>query len=329
MSSNAFPVHQRSGSPLRYPGTEVFSAASYGRRLLFAVVLMMLIALSSTGCSLMIRKAGEALVSGNSIYATDDDPDLVWEALPFGLKTVEGLLVEAPKSKKLLLAAASGFTTYAYGHLQQDADFLEADDLAAATALRDRARKMYRRALDYGLRGIEVDAPDFRNQLDKDPQAAVSNLRKADVPLIYWTAIAWGAAISISKDDPELSADQNLVEALMRRALALNEAWELGSIHDFFISYEGGRASIGGSLAKAREHFDRAKQLSKGLRVAPVVSYAETVSVATQNKKEFQGLLEEALAFDPNKAPETRMANLIGQKRARWLLGRIEELFLD
>ena len=329
MPPNTSHVYQHSPNPFGHLDGTLFLGTSCSARLLFAVVLMMLIALSSTGCSLMIRKAGEALVSGNSIYATEDDPDLVWEALPFGLKTVEGLLVEAPKSKKLLLAAASGFTTYAYGHLQQDADFIEADDLAAATALRARARKMYRRALDYGLRGIEVDFPDFRNELEKDPQAAVSKLRKADVPLIYWTAIAWGAAISISKDDPELSADQNLVEALMRRALALNEAWELGSIHDFFISYEGGRASIGGSLAKAREHFDRAKQLSKGLRVAPVVSYAETVSVATQNKKEFQGLLKEALAFDPNKAPETRMANLIGQKRARWLLGRIEELFLD
>jgi predicted anti-sigma-YlaC factor YlaD len=277
----------------------------------------------------MVRKAGESLVSGTSIYATDDDPDLVWEALPFGLKTIEGLLVEAPKSKKLLLAAASGFTTYAYGRLQQDADFIEADDLAAATALRERARKMYRRALDYGLRGIEVDVPDFRNELDKDPHAAVSKLRKADVPLMYWTAIAWGAAISISKDDPELSADQNLVEALMRSALALDETWERGSIHDFFISYEGGRASIGGSLAKAREHFERAKQLSLGLRVAPLVSFAETISVATQNKKEFQSLLKEALAFDANKAPELRMANLILQKRAKWLLARTEELFVD
>jgi hypothetical protein len=277
----------------------------------------------------MVKKGGEALVSGNSVYATDDDPDLVWEALPFGLKTIEGLLVKAPKSKKLLLAAASGFTTYAYGHLQQDADFVEADNLAVATALRDRARKMYCRALDYGLRGLEVDIPDFRDQLNADPQAAAGKLRKTDVPLIFWTAIAWGAAISISKDDPELSADQNLVEALMRRALALDEAWERGSIHDFFISYEGGRASIGGSLAKAREHFDRARQLSRGVRVAPLVSYAEAVCVSTQNKKEFQSLLEEALAFDANKAPETRVANLIAQQRAQWLLGRVTELFLE
>jgi len=271
----------------------------------------------------------ETFVSGNSVYATDDDPDLVWEAVPFGLKTMEGLLVQAPKNKNLLLAASSGFTQYGYGHLQQDADFLEANDLAAATALRTRARKMYLRALDYGFRGLEVDVPNFRAQLQKDSQAAVSKLGKTHVPLLYWTANAWGAAISISKDNPELAADQNLVEALMRRALALDEAWERGSIHDFFISYEGGRASVGGSLTKAREHFERAMQFSQGTRVAPLVSYAETVSVSTQNKKEFQSLLEEALAFDTKKAPETRVANLIAQRRAKWLLGRIAELFVD
>jgi hypothetical protein len=188
---------------------------------------------------------------------------------------------------------------------------------------------MYRRALDYGFRGLEIDIPDFRAHLQKDPQAAVSKLEKKHVPLLYWTANAWGAAISISKDDPELAADQNLAEALMRRALALDEVWERGSIHDFFIAYEGGRASVGGSLTKAREHFERAMQLSEGTRVAPLVSYAETVCVSAQDKKEFQSLLEEVLAFDANKAPETRVANLIAQRRAQWLLGRIPELFVD
>ena len=305
-----------------------FPGEPHGRRLLFAVAVVLL-AVSSTGCAVMINKVGEALVSGNSVYATDDDPDLVWEAVPFGLKTIEGLLMQAPKNKKLLLAASSGFTQYAYGHLQQDADFLEANDLAAATALRTRSRNMYRRALDYGFRGLEIDIPNFRVQLQKDPQATLGKLGKTHVPLLYWTANAWGAAISISKDDSELTADQNLVEALMRRALELDEAWEHGSIHDFFISYEGARASTGGSLTKAREHFGRAMQFSQGTRVAPLVSYAETVSVSTQNKKEFQSLLEEALAFDTRKAPETRVANLIAQRRAKWLLGRIAELFVD
>jgi predicted anti-sigma-YlaC factor YlaD len=314
--------------PYGYGDTFLSRGRKHRCRLVFAIAAV-LIALSSNGCTLAINKAGKAFASGNSVYATDDDPDLVWEAMPFGLKTIEGLLVKVPKSKPLLLAASSGFTQYGYGHLQQDADFVESNDLAAATALRTRARKMYRRALEYGLRGIEVDVPSFRVQLQKDPQTAVNKLGKTHVPFLYWTSNAWGAAISISKDDPALTADQSLVEALMRRALALDEAWEHGSIHDFFISYEGGRASIGGSLTKAREHFERARQLSQGTRVAPLVSYAETVCASTQNKKEFQSLLEEALAFDANKAPEMRVANLVAQKRAKWLLSRIADLFVD
>ena len=233
-------------------------------------------------CTLVINKGSKVLVSGNSVYATDDDPDLVWEAMPFGLKTIEKIGEQASRKANACWPPRAGSPSTATAIFSRMRTFVEANDLAAATALRTRARKMYRRALDYGLRGIEVDIPNFRAQLQKDPQAAVNKLRKTHVPLLYWTANAWGAAISISKDDPELTADQNLVESLMRRALALDEAWEHGSIHDFFISYEGGRASIGGSLTKAREHFERAMQLSQGTRVAPLVIYAETVSVSTQ-----------------------------------------------
>jgi hypothetical protein len=328
MSPKSSYVPRRSANSPYHLDLGFFPNGGYALRLAFAVAAALL-ALSLTGCSVVINMAGKALVGGNSVYATDDDPDFVWEAVPFGLKTIEGLLAKAPKNKNLLLAASSGFTQYGYGHLQQEADFVEANDLAAATALRARARKMYRRALDYGLRGLEADVPDFRALIRKDPQAALDKLGKTHVPLLYWTANAWGAAISISKDDPELTADQNLAEALMRRALALDETWEYGSIHDFFISYEGGRASVGGSLTKARVHLERAQQLSQGKRVAPLVSYAETVSVSTQNKKEFQNLLEEALAFDANKTPWTRMANLIAQRRAKWLLGRMAELFVE
>src|SRR5512139_2403487 len=109
--------------------------SEHARALKRLAVLVCLLGLSSTACSLVINKVGDALASGNSVYATDDDPDLVWEAVPFGLKTIEGLLAKSPRNKNLLLAASSGFTQYAYGHLQQDADFIEATDLTAATAL--------------------------------------------------------------------------------------------------------------------------------------------------------------------------------------------------
>ena len=127
MFSKASYVPRRLANRLRHLDRGLFPGGDHGRRLVFAVAAVLL-AVSSTGCAVVINKVSETFVSGNSVYATDDDPDLVWEAVPFGLKTMEGLLVQAPKNKNLLLAASSGFTQYGYGHLQQDADFLEAND---------------------------------------------------------------------------------------------------------------------------------------------------------------------------------------------------------
>ncbi len=64
-------------------------------------------------------------------------------------------------------------------------------------------------------------------------------------------------------------------------------------------------------------------------KISPLVTFAETVSVRTQNREEFLGLLSRALAFDAREeAPEFRLANLLSQRKAKWLVGRVDELFL-
>jgi predicted anti-sigma-YlaC factor YlaD len=52
------------------------------------------------------------------------------------------------------------------------------------------------------------------------------------------------------------------------------------------------------------------------------------VSVQKQDVKQFESLLQQALAINPDAHPETRLANLVMQRRARWLLSRKSELFL-
>ena len=284
------------------------------------------------GCSvrkLAVNSLGNALAGGGSVYASDDDPELVRQAVPFSLKTIEALLDEAPKHKGLLYAAASGFTQYAFAFVEQDADLEEAKDLALATALRERAVKLYLRGRDYGFRGLEVDAPGFRERLRADPKAALAPLKKAHVPLLYWTAASWAAAMALSKSDSSLSADQHLAEAMMSRALELDEPYALGSLHDFFIAYEAGRSSVGGSLARARDHLKRALEIAQGRRAWPYVIFAESASVSAQDRKEFDDLLRLALALDPNRDPDQRLSNLLAQKRAHWLLSRADELFVE
>jgi predicted anti-sigma-YlaC factor YlaD len=277
---------------------------------------------------LAIHSLGQSLSDGTS-FARDDDPDLVWAAVPFGLKSIESLLEEEPRDKNLLLAATRGFTQYAFGSLQQDADLAEASDLARATALRERARKLYRRALDYGLRGLDVDFPGFRESLRADAPRALAKARKQDVPLLYWTATAWALAIGLKVDDAELSADQDLALAMMRRALELDEAWGRGSIHDFFITWEGAHASVGGSYDHAYEHYARAVSLSKELRAWPMVRFAESVALPKQDRKAFDDALRRALAVPTAATKDDTLSNVLAQRRARWLLGRGDELFIE
>ena len=290
------------------------------------------LALTTSGCvarRLAVNTLAEALAASGTTFAADDDPELIRAALPFSLKLLESLLAESPRHPGLLLASASGFAQYAYAFVQQDAEALEEEDLAAAEAMRLRARRLYLRARDYGLRGLEVHHRGFGSALRADPRQAVGAAQARAVPLLYWTAAAWAGAIALAKDSPDLLAELPLVEAMIDRALELDEGFGDGAIHAFLITYEMGRpGGIGKPAARARQHFERALALSGGQLAGPLVAYAEAVCVQSQDLAEFESVLGRALAIDPEARPAWRLANLVGQRRARWLLQRTEQLFL-
>lgn len=297
-----------------------------------SLLLLLAIMAGASGCSIKkvaINKLGDSLASGGTTFTSDDDPDLVGEALPFSLKLMESLLAESPHHRGLLFATCSGFTEYAYVYVQVPAEEIENQDLARADFLRTRARHLYIRARNYGLRGLEVNHRGFATDLRQDPKAAVLKATVKDVPLLYWTAASWGAAISISKDNPEMISDQPIVEALIDRALELNPDYDFGAIHNFLITYESVRRTASGDFApRSRKHFERVVELTLGQSAAPYVALAETVSVSKQDSEEFESLLKKALAVNPDERPEWRLTNIVMQRRARWLLSREDELFV-
>jgi len=275
------------------------------------MLLLCLTLAAAAGCSMReyaLRSVGDALAGGGDTYAADDDVELIGAATPFGLKTIETLLAEVPDHRGLLLAAARGFTQYAYVFVQQPAEEAEERDVAAAYAQQERARRLYLRARDYGQRGLRI-APD-------------------DVALLYWTAVPWAAAISLSKDHPKMLAGLPEVEKLIRRAEQLDPDFDRGTLQSFLIGYEMSRPTAGPDAEKlSRAHFARAVELSAGRHAGPYVSLAESVSVEKRNRREFEALLKQAMQVDPAAQPEWRLANLVMQKRARRLLARADEFF--
>ena len=246
-------------------------------KLLLITVTAVALALGATGCSIKrfaVNKVGNALADSGTTFASDDDPELVKAAAPFSLKLMESLLAETPRHEGLLLGTSSGFTQFAFAFVQQDADFIEEQDFDRAKEMRVRAKKLYLRALEYGLRSIETEFPGFRDQLRKDPDAALAKMTKKHVPRLYWTGASWAAAFAINKADADLAADQTLIEKMMQRALALDEAWNMGAVHDFFISWEAGGNFVAGTRpvngvrpGLARTHYHAGKRpLGKGPR---------------------------------------------------------------
>jgi predicted anti-sigma-YlaC factor YlaD len=277
-----------------------------------------------------IDSLSDALAHSGGTFASDDDPELIRQAVPFSLKLIESVLTASPQNEGLLLASARGFSQYSYAFVQQDSDQIADQDLARAEALRTQARKLYMRAQRYALRGLAVRHPGIETALRTDPRAALKDMTRADVPFLYWSAVSIGAAIAISKDHPEIIADQPIVEALIDRALELEEDYEFGAIHDFLIVYEKSRvgARVGWEV-RSRAHFERAVAESDHLRAGPYVALAETVAVQNQDRSEFVALLGQALAIDVDERPEWRLQNLVLQNRARWLISREDELFVE
>jgi predicted anti-sigma-YlaC factor YlaD len=293
---------------------------------------LMLALAGNVGCSVSkfaVDQAGDALSQGTSAFATDDDPELIAAAAPFSLKLMESLLAKSPEHVGLLTATASGYTQYAFGFVQSEADRLESTDFARAQEQHVRARKLYLRARDYGLRGLDVAHPGFTSHLQSDPAGAVSGCRKDDTPLLYWTAVAWTAAIAQGKDDPALVGDLPKTQALIDRALALDESYGDGAIHSFLISYSMARPDLNEPPVEvAKRHYARALELSHGRLAGPHVSYAQSVCIALEDRACFDQAIQAALAVDPDAAPDHRLENVLMQRRAAWLASQADHWFL-
>jgi len=275
---------------------------------------------------LAVNALGDALAEGGGVYAADGDPDLVAEAIPFGLKTIEGLLAEAPEHAGLLLAAASGFTGYAF-LLQQQADIQEDKDLDGARKLRARASKLYLRGRDFALRGLALAHPVLVDEFRSDPDADLSATTAGDAAFLYWAGAAWAGALGADTGNMDLLAELSVAGALVGRVLEVDESFDAGAAHEFFLAYEAGRP--GGDLAAARAHYERALALSEGKRASVHLALAEGVVVAEQGLGEFRALLAKTLATDPDAVPELRLVNTLARRRAEWLGTRIPDLFID
>jgi predicted anti-sigma-YlaC factor YlaD len=289
------------------------------------IFVLLLAALACSPKRIALNSMADALAGSGQggAFARDDDPELVRDAVPFALKTMESLADSLDDHVGLRLGMARGFTQYAYAFVQQPSELGAPPQQAQAEMA--RARKLYLRARQYGLEGLRLARGLTEDEVRK---GKLDKLQREDVPLLYWTLAPWAAAISADKRDLALVGDVPLVAAMLDRALALDESYDRGALHEFAITFDPARPE-GTTPEKQRAHFDRARQLAGGEKISVLVTYAQAVLGPAQDKKGYQALLEEAAAFDVEqpKAQASRLANVLAQRRAQYLLAHEDDVF--
>ncbi len=271
------------------------------------------------------------MAAGGSVAFTgDDDPELIGDSLPFALKLYEILLIQVPENTGLLLATGKGFAMYAYAFVQLEAEKIPDEEIDRKNEMLQRAKKLYLRGRNYIISALDILHPGFSNIATTGKGVpALSEMEKEDVPYLFWAGMAWMGAFSSDPFDAELSYNKTKAISMITRALELDESFEDGSIHNFFISYYGTMpAGMGGDEKKARQHFKSAVEISKGLSASPYINLATSVCVQKQKVKEFKELLNKVLEIDVEKDPKNKLLNVISQRRARWFLDHIGDYFL-
>ena len=299
-----------------------------------AIGFVALLSLSSCSLEKLAMKKVAGMLSGSSstdVFSSDNDPDFVGDALPFAIKLYESLLGSIPEHAGLRLRTGSLYIMYANAFVQTPADMTPRREGELKDYLLARAKNLYLRGRDILFVGLEKRNPLIRKQLkDRKYREAMAPFKKEDASLLYWTAVGWVAAFSVNPFDMTLGQTLPQTAAMMARVAELDPGFNQGALHVFYVSYYGSLPDyMGGDAAKARDHFAKAQAISGTKDTSALMALATTVSISEQNAAEFKKLLGQVLEFDPDKSPETRLVNILNQRKARWFLAHVDDFFIE
>jgi predicted anti-sigma-YlaC factor YlaD len=296
------------------------------------LLLLLLATLSLNSCQkIIVGKLSDALSQEGegSIFTRDNDPELIRDALPLALKMYEGLLEANPEDVPLHRATASAFCAYSYAFIHFPADTIT-DDPDTKKVMHKRAKKMYIRARDYALDGLELRYPGFRKGLGNNADSTLAQTTKEDASILYWAGLSWMGAFTVDKFDMRLAISVPKAIKIMKRVEELNPDYGKGAIDEFLISYYGAMPkSMGGDKAKAKEHFERAVKLTEGNSAGPYLALATAVAIPTQDGELFDELIKKANKIKPESDKNSLLLRTIQKEKALWLKKNRDDFFVE
>jgi hypothetical protein len=265
----------------------------------------------AAGCSSLIGgKAADTLAAA---ILNQDDPALVESGVPAYLLLLDGLISQSPDNVALLSAGAQLFALY-----------------GSRFAPPERAVPLTSKARRYGERAICLaHEPACRWQGVDHARlvAELENVGEKDIGPLYSYAVSWLSQLDATSEDWTAVAELPWVQAVLERALALDETYENGALHGYLGILNSLRPpALGGKPDVARAHFERAISLSEGRDLSIKVEYARRYARLVFDQELHDRLLMEVLNA-PTEAPLYTLFNVLAKQEAETLLATSKEYF--
>ena len=244
------------------------------------------------------------------------DLDFAAQAIPSNLKMMEGLLKNHQTSTQILNNLSEGFCSYAFSFVEDSEP--------------GRASVLYARGRGYAVRSFieSSEVIDLLALSGEEFQFALKRTNINDLSGLFWMGQCWAGWLMLNLGNPETFVDISRVEWLMKRTLELDEKYHYAGPHLALGAFYGSRTKmLGGDPEKARFHFERNLKLNQRKFLLTQLIYAKTYAVQLQDKELFESLLKEVLESPLNVLPEQRLANEVAKRKAKDLLGTVDELF--
>ena len=262
-------------------------------------------------------------------YILDKQPKVGSSIYSKKIKSIQNKIQISNSSDiDLLQRGAQELTMYSYGFLIEESDRIILDNYSKGKKIENEAHDYFSEAVKYGDLALSKKYENYLNWLTGS-SSILANSELLDLNLLYWTAAAYGGAISSSSADPAWVIKLPRVGKLLNQIVHIDSSWNGGAAIVALISFTMNNPKINFNerIKKSKKLFSYALKVSGGNDLGPYVTYAESVSMANQNREEFIHLLRSALKIDIKANKDLVLTNIISKNRAKWLLENIDEFF--
>ncbi|VAW53231.1 FIG00610130: hypothetical protein [hydrothermal vent metagenome] len=271
--------------------------------------LLLAFILSLSACGQLISNAKQEFAEDlSATILSFDDPETIKKGVPAYLILISSMIKGDPENAGLLESGAQLYGAYA----------------SAFTDSAESKKALANRAFNYASRAICIRDERFCevNKLSyPEYQALLKTIEKPQAQQIFIFSSTWAGVIEANSSDWNAIAELPKVKAGIQCVLDTDETVSNGNAHLYMAVLESLLPpALGGKSELAKQHFERAIEISKGENQMAKILYAEKYARMLFDRELHDKLLQQVIDAGTGSEDQILINTLAKQKAAELLL---------